>query len=183
MAQLKTELILETATGIKQAYDHSEADIPASDDYTVGYLKGSESSEYIVYELPNYNTEGRYKKHKVIKSTEKEDVGFVVRSLRGYDREGIVLFQYYDFEGPEAYMYTESCSDIRNEFPCIARGEGISSIMVLSGNWQLYEHVGFSGEIPVPNTDGSDYIFKEGQKYQLPNGAGNDNVLSVKRIN
>ena len=89
-------------------------------------------SEYIVYELPNCNTEGACKKHKVIKSTEKEDVGFVVCSLCGYDHEGTVLFEYYDFEGPEAYMYTESCSDIRNKFPCIARGEGISSIMVLA---------------------------------------------------
>ena len=80
MAQLKTELILETATGIKQAYDViTQNQIFLH--YTVAYLKGSKYSEYIVYELPNYNTEGRYKKHKVIKSTEKEDVDFVRSSF------------------------------------------------------------------------------------------------------
>ena len=182
MAQLNTELILETTTGIRQAYDHREEDVPASDDYTVAHLKDTNSSMYIVYELPKYNAADALKKRMIIDSTEKKDLGFVARSLRGFNCEGIVLFECYHFSGPDAYMFTKSSSDITDEFPSIVHGGGISSIMVFAGNWLLYEHVGFRGEIPVPDTDGSDYIFKERHSYQLPIGAGNGKVLSVKRI-
>ena len=55
----------------------------------------------------------------------------------------------------------KSSPNITDEFPFMVHGGGISSIMVFAGNWLLYEYVGFRGEIPVPDTDGSDYIFKK----------------------
>ena len=87
MAQLNTELILEITTDIRQTYDHREEDVPASDDYTVAHLKDTNSSMYIVYELSKYNAADALKKCMIIDSIEKKDLGFVARSLCGFNCE------------------------------------------------------------------------------------------------
>ena len=167
---------------ISQEFDGEVANIPESSDYTFGSLKSV--SFYIVYEFPNYNsTQPRDRaaaKYAIVENTTpKLKLGFKARSIRGFNSNGIVLFDDSNYGGLNAHNFTDSCDDISKLFP---EGKGVSSVIVKSGDWNLITQNG--GKIPVPTPDNPDepphYVFTAGHSYQLK--AGNDKVFKVKKL-
>ena len=174
---LKNKAVLETADGISQEFDGKVDNIPESSNYTVGSMKST--SFYIVYELPYYNRDRAGAKYAILENTTpKLPLGFKARSIRGFNSDGIVLIEYFHYGGPDAHNFTASCDDISKYFPSMAKGEGVSSVIVKSGDWYLLTRNG--GRIPVPGTGGRDHIFTAGHNYQLE--AGNDQVFKVQRL-
>ena len=175
--QGKSKAILETAGGISQEFDHDVNDIPESSNYTVGYLKDTAYSFYIVFEHPYYNRDYAETRYVILdRCSQKVPFGFVARSIRCFNNDGIALFEYRYF-GAEAHEFKESCSDITPYFPCMQQGEGISSVIIKAGEWYLLTKD--DGKIPAPGRD--DYVFAEGNSYDKL-GVGNDKVYKVQKI-
>ena len=176
----KSKAILETANGISQEFDQDVNDIPESTKYTYGYMKDTTYTIYIVYELPDYNKDDANAGYAIIESTgPKVSFGFVARSIRFFNSDGIVLFEYRRFGGPEAKKFNKNCDDLTKYFPCIAQGEGISSVIIKAREWYLLTKN--DGKIPVPGSGGSNYTFADGHRYD-DLGVGNDQVYKLHKI-
>lgn len=110
----------------------AQPNIPVSNAYTQGKMDGSDSY-FVAYSVPNYNARGftREGMPAIVDSTSNVEFGFTARSVQGFNKEGITVFQDYFFCG-KARNYTSTTEDITGTLP------GASSVIINKGWWSLY---------------------------------------------
>ena len=91
--------------------------IPEIDGYSIGKINGPESY-YVVYKSPNFysSTTADSTQSVIVDSTNRLGFGFVARSVQGFDKDGITVFENYFYCG-KARSFTTSVSDIAAQFP------------------------------------------------------------------
>lgn len=130
----KAGITLSSRVGIETFYDHQK-DIPLVNDYTKGKMTNNKSM-FIAYAWPGYNAwDYGLSPGVIVEETSTQDLGMIVRSVQGFDREGIILFEYRNYTG-NALLLRESKASVKQEFP--DGWGGITSFVVYRGVWALY---------------------------------------------
>ena len=167
-----------------------DRNVPASSNYTKAAVKGGTASMYVVYPQPDFNdikptthaqaptkqapTCTTQPASKVVETTSPVQLGFVARSLHGFDKDGIIIFEHNNYCG-NGKLYKQSNVDISTEFP-IGDSRGASSFIVYEGKWNLYTGQNYTGTWLYSQTFGPG-IYKP----DIGTGA-HDIIRSVKRV-
>ena len=101
MSRVKSGLVLISDVGESQPLYGRDPDVHASLNYTKAKMDDTESF-YVVHQYPAYGSDGV----KVIDKTTVVDLKWAVRSYRGFDKNGIVLFEYFHYGGNDAHNFT-----------------------------------------------------------------------------
>ena len=157
-----------------------EDDITTNDNFTQVMLTG-EKSVYIVYDVPNLSTGYTPEKLQVVTCTDPVALNFTPRSTKGHSKEGIILFETFNYGG-ESQCYIDDSNDVTAKFPPgpAGEGKGISSFMVYSGTWQLFKGLNQSdGPILINGKDkfGPDTTVDLHGHLSL-----NDSIKSIKKV-
>ena len=132
-------------------------------DYVKARVTGSYTF-YVVYSQTDFLGSSR-----IVRNRNTEDVGFVIRSFQGRDKQGIVLFTHVNYCG-QAGQFIARDDDITDMFP--SGGEGASSAITCSGKWRLYKETNCNGPVIQDLEGGTD----------SPQLARNDKCKSLKLI-
>ena len=84
----------------------------------------------------------------IVDSTTVKDLGTPIRSLQGYDKQGLILFPHPNYCG-QAALFTLSDTNIIEPFPEVQ--QGVSALVVHKGTWALYDSPNFKGNRIVIN--------------------------------
>lgn len=138
--------------------------------YTRAKCEGSRSF-FVCYDRENFSFNS---KTLIVESTAERDFGRPIRSLQGYDKQGLVLFTDSNYCG-QGSLFTQDDPNILDQFP--QGGQGVSSMVVHRGTWAMYSEPNHRG-IRI-SVDGKD-SFPPGTR--IPSGKFNDKVRSVKLL-
>lgn len=153
-----------------------DRNVPASSNYTKAAVKGGTASMYVVYPQPDFNEikPTTQPASKVIETTSPVQLGFVARSLHGFDKEGIIIFEHHNYCG-NGKLYKQSNVDLSTDFP-VGDSRGASSFIVYEGKWNLYTGQNYTGTWLYGQTFGPGI-------YRPDIGTGaHDMIMSVKRV-
>jgi hypothetical protein len=140
-------------------------------------------SFYVVYSDEHYGTNDKGESTLVpseqVLSTQKGDFSetitlkYAVRSAQGYDIQdpGICLFQHGSYKG-STRMFRASENNLQDTFGGPNAAQGVSSLIVTGGTWNLYGTVDFKPPLLA--------TVKKGEF--LPSLPYNDKVQSVEKI-
>ena len=103
----KQSIIMESIDGDRQIFRTPQSDIPLSSYYTKGKIEGDQSY-YLVYDNTDFC---KVTTMRIVKGNEFVDFGFVARSCKGFDTDGIDLFQTSYFCG-NSHHFASSNDDI-----------------------------------------------------------------------
>lgn len=126
---VQNALILSSNLG-SEDFTGIDRNVPASSNYTKAAVKGGTASMYVVYPQPDFNEIKPTKQapttqaptctpqpaSKVVETTSPVQLGFVARSLHGFDKDGIIIFEHQNYCG-NGKLYKQSNVDISSEFP------------------------------------------------------------------
>ena len=156
--------------GVSNTYNERNSDIP-DEGFDSVRLSGSES---IYYVYPETNMSGHVSPDAVQIVESSAEVPLEVRpprSCRGFSKEGIILFETSNYGG-NSQNFIDS-GDIDHFFKP-GTDEGVSSMHVLEGTWELHTQSG--GSIVI---DGKTQ-FPEGFRVELI--PANDRTYSILRV-
>jgi len=125
--------------GPRQVIYDRTTDIPASENFTKGYMTGPESF-YLVYDTPNTGDSNTGTSIYVSnQSGSPQSFPWPVQSANGFDKVGVVLFEHASYRGT-GKLYSSGVSDVdlMESFPTPG-GQGVSSMIVDKGVWSLYD--------------------------------------------
>ena len=109
----------------------------------------------------------------IVDSTTVKDLGTPIRSLQGYDKQGLILFPHPNYCG-QAALFTQDDPNILDQFP--EGREGVSALVVHKGMWALYDSPNHQGARIMINGKDS---FGPGTCISF---GGYDKVKSVKQL-
>lgn len=172
--QATNAIILSGKVGKREIYGEAR-EIPTSENYDVGQVDGTDSF-YIVYSTTNFGEGASSNKTRILDNQSQVNLGFMVRSTQGWDKQGITLLEHYNFCGT-GVTYTSSEPDITASFPP-GTAKGVTCFIVMKGKWALYTGKDQHGtQITFKGKD----IFVPGDKIDLYDTA-NDMIQSIKYI-
>ena len=182
MAQTTNGIILTNPQLGSQTIYGADRDIPEKYGYTQARVDGSDSF-YIVYDKVDYLQDWPKVKNSAEDSVivdKQSDINlkFVVRSLQGWDKTGITLFEHHYYCGTGA-TFLSSNVDINQELPT-GNSKGASSFIVKKGIWALYTEKNYKGTqiaIEGQNEFGPDTHIPNLYQYGL-----GDRIQSVKYL-
>ena len=126
--------------------DSSEADPvydsrPSVDrnDYVRAKCTGTQSL-FVIYSQTNYAAQS---KSKVVENTTSENMGVPIKSLQGFDKQGLILFPHPNYCG-QGHLFKQSDTNIADQFPP-GKPEGVSAFIVTHGTWALYDRPNYQG--------------------------------------
>ena len=129
-----TQLYLKDNGKISE-FEGSENDLPVNT-FQLAYLSSTEDL-YILYNKPHTPPNCAV---QILEGPEETPLDFIVRSFKGYPKEGVILFGYPSFCGM-VQSFPVSSHDIANLFPTSTA----SSMIVTRGKWKLYSSVHHCG--------------------------------------
>ena len=126
----------------KREFHHPAYNLDVNEGYTQAWMKSTGRTLYIVYQQKDLNKENDGASHPPAlvdwdSKSPSVNLGFSARSLKGFNMEGIVLFEHSYYSGTSE-QYRESTDDITESLP--GDGSGLSSFIVLQGVWALYDN-------------------------------------------
>ena len=140
--------------------------------YTKAMCEGDRSF-YVVYDQEGFVAGS---KSLVVDSTTEKDLGRPIRSLQGYNKQGLILFPHPNYCG-QAALFTADDPNILDQFP--QGGEGVSALVVHQGRWALYTETNHRGtRISINGKDS----FGPGTCIPYIGDSPNDKVKSVKLL-
>ena len=127
-------------------------------------------SFYVIYDREGFAANS---KSMIVDSTTVKDLGTPIRSLQGYDKQGLILFPHPNYCG-QAALFTQDDPNILDQFP--EGREGVSALVVHKGTWALYDSPNHQGaRIRINGKDS----FGPGTCISF---GGYDKVQSVKQL-
>ena len=160
---------------IVASYNQRVDDIPAKN-FNKVKLDGDKSI-YIVYPEIKQGGHGGPSDYQVVTSTDYQPLKSSLlppKSAKGFTKEGIILFETFKFGGM-SQNYTGDVSSLDDVFPP-GNTKGVSSVMVISGIWELYEKENPNDPMVVNGKT----RFGPGENFDMPKPR--DKVHSIKRI-
>ena len=126
----------------KREFHHPAYNLDVNEGYTQAWMKSTGRTLYVVYQQKDLNKEndGASRPPALVDWDSKSssiNLGFTARSLKGFNMEGIVLFEHSYYSGTSE-QYRESIDDITESLP--SDGRGLSSFIVLQGVWAFYDN-------------------------------------------
>lgn len=164
----------------KTTYAIENLDIPTSNNFTEVYLTGGQSL-YVVYDVIDLSHRVTPDRVQFVTSTTQVKLDFVPRSTKGHSKEGIILFETFNYGGT-SQCYIDNVNDLTSRFPpgSAGGGLGISSFIVNSGKWQLFKDINQGGG-PI-RVNGKD-TFGKGDFVDLQGHLSlNDSIKSIKNV-
>ena len=161
---------------IEASYYERVDDIPAKN-FNKVKLDGDKSI-YIVYPEKNQCGHGTPPDYQVVTSTDYQNLKPTLlppKSAKGFSKEGIILFETFQFGGM-SQNYIGDVSSLEDVFPT-GNMRGVSSVMVISGVWELYEKENPNDPMVV---NGGKTQVGPGESFDMP--MPSDKVHSIKRI-
>lgn len=178
-----SKLILGSDIGFR-SFLGKERNIPESDGFSRGKLEDNDESFYIVYNQPDFadyapsSVDDESGMEIFDTDIEAKFIRFNIRSLQGFDKTGIVVFEHQYYNGT-GINYTKSDPDISTAFPTMQES-GASSFIVSKGVWSLYTEPNYNGvKLSFEGTS----EFGPGMRIQIPRNTAPDNrIRSVRYI-
>ncbi len=106
--------------------------------YTRAMCEGARSF-YVIYDRESFAANC---KSLIVDSTTERDMGRPIRSLQGYNKQGLILFPHPNYCGQGA-LFTQDDPNILDQFP--EGSEGVSAVVVHKGTWALYSEPNHRG--------------------------------------
>ena len=155
-----------------------ERDIPEYYGYSKGKMTDN-ASIFVVYRQIDFghSMSSPSSEAIIVDSTAVQDFPYTVRSIQGFDRAGLILFEHPRYGG-NGQLFKETSLNITEEFPP-GTPAGASSFLVYEGVWSLY--LGPNCHGPKVTIDGCDE-FAAGVKITSIGSYGGDQIRSVKKV-
>ena len=144
MAGIAGPLHLISPSGTQDIYN-STTNISAADNYTQANVKESiPKSIWVVYTVPNFDDGNADYNSATIVYPDAPTVNTMspIQSAQGFNvkNPGAILFKYNLFRGFGSQT-SSSIEDLTSSFP-----EGVSSIIITGGIWNLFSGINFTGK-------------------------------------
>ena len=187
MSTLDGPLELYTpGTGSQQFYS-------STDDTSPGYTHAKalptsgEGSLWVVYTVTKWDKGHPSSREPPVSFVIEPNKGSVdvspnrILSIQGFNANnpGIILFEHSQYRG-EGRLYTSSNPNITDSFPANTV-EGVSSVIVLGGEWQLFD--GYNGQGTALEFEGSTVFEPQCRYYSFGGTAINDKAASIGLMN
>ena len=99
-----------------------------------------QSALVFIHSQTNYAPQ---RKSKVVMNITFENLGVLIKSLQGFDKQGLILFPHPNY-CRQGHLFKQSDTNIADQFHA-GNSEGVSAFIVTHGTWALYDRPNYQG--------------------------------------